>query len=62
VQDVIGEKTVLEVERPTFIVSRFHTGNIMHTMHDDFIGLYHTIRRFMQGVFSDDVPEIAGIF
>jgi len=34
------------VEKLTFIVSRFHTYNIMHTVHDDFIGLYMLHRMF----------------
>jgi hypothetical protein len=59
-QDNIGETTVLDIEKTAFIFSRFHIGNIMHALHDDFIGLYHTIRQFIQEKFDDNKPEYAG--
>lgn len=38
--------TVRVVEKPTFILSRFLPPNIMHTMHDDILGLYHLHRQY----------------
>jgi hypothetical protein len=51
--------TVVDIEKQTYIFSRFHVANIMHTLHDDFIGLYHTIRQFSQESFDDSRPEVA---
>lgn len=45
---------VLMVDKLTFMVSRFHALNIMHTMHDDFFGLYALHRMFAPGDETDD--------
>lgn len=51
--DAFRHKTVDMVDRPTFMISRFHALNIMHTIHDDFLGLYGLHRMFA----SNDDPD-----
>jgi protein O-mannose beta-1,4-N-acetylglucosaminyltransferase len=34
------------VERVTYLVARFHRLNIMHTLHDDFMGLFHLAKLY----------------
>lgn len=43
--DSFEGKRLLEAGEKTFIFSRFHSGNIMHTIHDDFQGLFHLTRQ-----------------
>jgi protein O-mannose beta-1,4-N-acetylglucosaminyltransferase len=43
-QDVINT-TVIDILKSTYLISRVNKDNIMHILHDDFIGLYHTVRR-----------------
>eukprot|EP00158_Paraphelidium_tribonemae_P005661 Partr_v1_DN27451_c0_g1_i2_m71638 putative Glycosyltransferase len=57
--DAIRDVVVNVVEKRTFMFSRFHLGNIMHSLHDDFLGLYHVIRRFSPGVTSNNLPGYA---
>ncbi|PJF17442.1 hypothetical protein PSACC_02748 [Paramicrosporidium saccamoebae] len=52
--DAFRQRTVEMVDRPTFMISRFHALNIMHTIHDDFLGLYGLHRMFAS---SDEVDE-----
>lgn len=40
-----NQKIRLVPER-TFFLKRFHTGNIMHTIHDDFLGLYFHLKHY----------------
>lgn len=49
-------KEVRLVDKLTFILDRFHSYNIMHTMHDDFFGLYVLHRLFAPPAPSDDLP------
>jgi protein O-mannose beta-1,4-N-acetylglucosaminyltransferase len=41
-----SNQKILDIVKPSYLFSRVNTENIMHCIHDDFIGLYHTIRRF----------------
>lgn len=43
---------VERVSKFTFVLSRFHTGNIMHAIHDDLLGLYQLFKEF-----ADENPE-----
>lgn len=45
-QDKFKDVLVNVVEKKSFLISRFHVGNIMHSLHDDALGLYYNIRRF----------------
>jgi len=45
------------VEKPTFLMSRFHAGNIMHTLHDDVIGLYFVLKEFAYQGAAEDMYE-----
>ena len=45
--------TVHYVPKQTFLLARFHRLNIMHTMHDDFLGLYTMHRSFAHADPSD---------
>lgn len=38
--------TINYYEKLTFAFSRFHLGNIMHTLHDDILGLFHVLKQF----------------
>lgn len=38
---IILNRPVHWVDRVTYIIARFHRMNIMHTLHDDFMGLFH---------------------
>lgn len=46
---------ILEFVSPTFFFSRVNPNNIMHFLHDDFLGLYHTIRYFSKHVNDDNL-------
>lgn len=48
------QRTVQMVDRPTFMISRFHALNIMHTIHDDFLGLYGLHRMFAANEDPDE--------
>lgn len=52
--DAFRERTVDMVDKLTFMISRFHALNIMHTIHDDFLGLYGLHRMFAP---NDDPDE-----
>lgn len=41
----------------TFLFSRFHLGNIMHTFHDELIGLYLMIRKYAQPGIASNQPS-----
>lgn len=43
---IFAEQSISYVDRLTFMVSRFHAYNIMHTIHDDFLGLYTLHKMF----------------
>lgn len=43
---IFVEQSISYVNRLTFMVSRFHAYNIMHTIHDDFLGLYALHKMF----------------
>lgn len=47
------------VDKLTFVLSRFHALNIMHTLHDDFFGLYLLHRMFAPANPQD---EVTGLF
>lgn len=51
--DRYEQRSVRLVEKLTFMISRFHTYNIMHTVHDDFIGLYLLHRMFAPNTDGD---------
>ena len=57
--DKFKDQLVRHVEKRTFMFKRFHVGNIMHTMHDDILGLYYTIRRFSPVLQDVSLPEFA---
>lgn len=40
-----GKKAVFTPGK-TFAFSRFHVGNVMHVLHDDFLGLYYLLKEF----------------
>lgn len=48
------QRTVQMVDRLTFMISRFHALNIMHTIHDDFLGLYGLHRMFAPNEDADE--------
>jgi protein O-mannose beta-1,4-N-acetylglucosaminyltransferase len=52
--EAFRQKTVELVEKTTFMISRFHALNIMHTIHDDFLGLYGLHRMFAPASEGDD--------
>lgn len=55
-----GTGIVLKVvDKLTFVLSRFHALNIMHTLHDDFFGLYLLHRMFAPANVHD---EVSGLF
>lgn len=51
--DQYEQRSFRLVEKPTFMISRFHVYNIMHTVHDDFIGLYILHRMFAANTDPD---------
>lgn len=51
--DRFEQRTFRVVEKLTFLISRFHVFNIMHTVHDDFIGLYLLHRMFAPNTDPD---------
>jgi protein O-mannose beta-1,4-N-acetylglucosaminyltransferase len=58
-QSTFTNVVVNAIEKRTFLISRFHVGNIMHTMHDDVIGLYHVIKRFAPVDNTGNKPDFA---
>lgn len=57
--DALKDQTVTVVEKLSFIFDRFHVGNIMHSLHDDIIALYHDIRHFQVVDTSKGQPDFA---
>lgn len=43
---ILLRRPVHWVDRVTYIMARFHRLNIMHTLHDDFLGLYHIAKLY----------------
>lgn len=43
-EHMLQNQTIQLVDEPTFILDRFHPGNIMHAIHDDLIGLYFQLK------------------
>ncbi|KAI3640108.1 hypothetical protein MIR68_000986 [Amoeboaphelidium protococcarum] len=61
-QDKFKDVLVNVVEKKSFLISRFHVGNIMHSLHDDALGLYYNIRRFANtedDFTATDKPQFA---
>ena len=55
-EDKFTNVEVEKVQARTFVLSRFHTGNIMHAIHDDLIGLYHLHKEFSPAPSSQIHP------
>lgn len=55
--DRFEQRSFRLVEKLTFMISRFHVFNIMHSFHDDFIGLYLLHRMFAPN--TDDDPSFS---
>jgi len=51
--DQYEQRTFRVVEKLSFLISRFHVYNIMHTVHDDFLGLYMLHRMFSPNTDPD---------
>lgn len=51
--DRYEQRSFRAVEKLTFLIARFHSYNIMHTVHDDFIGLYLLHRMFAPNLDPD---------
>ena len=43
-EHLLKSKTLSLVEDRTYLMMRFHTGNIMHCMHDDVLGIYFHLK------------------
>lgn len=50
---------VSTVQLPSFIFKRFHVGNIMHTIHDDLLGLYYNLNKFSRQATEEPLPPFA---
>ena len=59
VPETFEDSLVNIVEKQTFMFSRFHMGNIMHTLHDDILGLYHTMKQHAARNTTEGLPEYA---
>ena len=44
-EHLLKSKTLALVEDRTYLLMRFHTGNIMHCMHDDVLGIYFHLKK-----------------
>lgn len=47
------------IGKRSFLFSRFHVGNIMHTLHDDSIGLFHMLRKYSVSNTTSRQPSFA---
>ena len=45
-KDMFVDVETTLIKKLTFLLSRFHVGNIMHTLHDDVLGLYFVLKMF----------------